>query len=76
VRYARPHCDECVRLAAESSELALRRNAASEELRMTPKNDRTYVERRKREEKLIGQWREALKREDLHEKTHQDEYSD
>jgi len=42
---------------------------------MTPKNDRTYVEKRKREEKLTGQVREAGKREDLHEKTHQDEFS-
>jgi hypothetical protein len=75
VRYARPHCDECARLAAESSALVLERSAASEELKMTPKNDRTYVEKRKREAKLIGQLREARKREDLHEKTHQDEFS-
>jgi hypothetical protein len=75
VRYARPHCDECVRLAAESSALVLERSAVSEELKMTPKNDRTYVEKRKRKEKLIGQLREARKREDLHEKTHQDEFS-
>ena len=75
MRYARPHCDECVRLAAESSALFLEHSAASEQFRMTPQNDRTYVEKRKRVEKLIGQLREARRREDLHEETHQDEFS-
>lgn len=75
MKYARPHCDECVRLAAESDALVLERGAASEELKMTPKNDRTYAEKRKREERLIGHLREARKREDLHEETHQDEFS-
>jgi len=76
MKYARPHCDECVRLAAETSELVLKRQAASEELRMTPKNDRAYEAKRKSEETLTGQWREARKRERQHEETHQDEYSD
>ena len=75
MRYARPRCEECVRLAAESSALFLEYQAAKEALSITPKNDKAYLERRKHFDKVTGQHKEALKRENLHEETHQDEFS-
>jgi hypothetical protein len=42
---------------------------------MTPKDDRAYLERRKHLDNVEGQLREALRRDQLHEKTHQDEFS-
>jgi hypothetical protein len=71
LRYARPHCDECVKLAAECSALYLAYCAAAEELTMTPKNSPDYLERRKHLDKLRGQLREARRRDAAHE----DEYS-
>ena len=75
MRYARPHCDECVRLAAECSALYLAYRTADEELMMTSKNSPDYQERRKHLDRLNGQWREACRRDAAHEETHQDEYS-
>jgi hypothetical protein len=45
LKYARPHCDECVRLAAESSALYLAFCGADEALRTTLKNSPEYLER-------------------------------
>ena len=74
MRYARPRCDECVRLAAEYSALYQEHIAATEELKMTSKNDPEWLERRKHLDKVTGQMNEARKREQLHEETHQDSF--
>jgi hypothetical protein len=75
VRYARPRCEECVRLAAESTAIFQEYLSAKDDLTMTPKDDRSYIEKRKHLDKVIGQLRESRKREDFHEETHQDEFS-
>ena len=75
LRYARPRCEECVRLAAECSALYLAYCGADEELMMTPKDSPIYQERRMHLDELRGQLREARRREAAHEETHQDEYS-
>jgi hypothetical protein len=75
VRYARPRCEECVRLAAEYEAFYQEWVASRDELKMTRKDDRAYLERRKHLDKVAGQLREALRRDQLHEKTHQDEFS-
>ena len=75
MRYARPRCEECVRLAAEDGALWQEYLASRDELKMTPKNDRTYLALRRHLDQVKGQWREAVRRSDLHEKTHQDEFS-
>jgi hypothetical protein len=46
-----------------------------EVLALTSKTDRGYAENRKRTFKLRGQLRESRSREQLHEETHQDEFS-
>ena len=75
MRYARPTCEECVRLAAESAALYQEYLDAKDALTLTPKNDRAYLERRKRLDRVTGQLTEASKREGFHESTHQDEFS-
>jgi hypothetical protein len=75
VRYARPRCEECVRLTAEYNAFFQEYLASRDEIKMTPKTDRAYLERRKHLDKVKGQLREALRRDKLHEKTHQDEFS-
>jgi len=73
LRYARPHCDECVRLAGDCSAVYLAYRAAEEELMMTSKNSPDYLQRRKHLDKLSGQLRAARRRDAAHEETHQDE---
>ena len=75
MRYKRPTCEECVRLAAERGALFQEYLDAKDALALAPKNDRMYAERRKRLDHLTGQLNEAGKREDFHENTHQDEFS-
>jgi hypothetical protein len=75
MRYARPTCDECVKLAAESAALYQEFLNAKDLFKMTPKNDRAYLERRNHLGIVTGQLGEARKREDLHESSHQDRFS-
>jgi len=75
MRYARPTCDECVRLAAATQTLSLERKAAEDEFLMTRKNDPTYADRKKELDRIQGRLKEAMKREQQHEDTHQDEFS-
>ena len=75
VRYARPRCEECVKLSAETSSTFQEYLSAKDELTLTSKIDAAYLEKRKHLDKVTGQLREARKREDFHENTHQDEYS-
>ena len=75
MRYARSHCEECCRLAAESAALNQEYLDAKDALALTPKNDHAYLEKRKHLDKLIGQLGEARKQEDFHESTHHDEFS-
>jgi hypothetical protein len=75
VRHARPTCEECVRLAADCAALFQEYLDARDALALTPKNDRAYLEMRKRLDKVKGQLREARKRDSYHEGTHQDEFS-
>jgi hypothetical protein len=72
VRNARPTCEECVRLATDRTALFQEYLDAKDALALTPKNDAAYAERRKQLDKVTGQLREARKREDFHESTHQD----
>lgn len=74
MRYARPSCEECIRLAAESAELWREYLEAKDALALTSKNDRLYGERRKQLKSVVGRVREARKRDDSHEDTHQDEF--
>ena len=75
MRYARPSCDECIRLAAEYAALYLAYVNAREALALTHKNDPLYSERKRELEKTSGRLGEALKRVHAHEATHQDEFS-
>ena len=75
MRYKRPTCEECIRLAAERTALFQEYLDAKDALALTAKNDDLYPERRKRLDKLTGQLNEAGKREDFHESSHQDEFS-
>ncbi len=75
MRHARPSCDECTRLAAETSALYQALLDAQDALAFTDKNHRQFVERRRALEQLRGQLREARKRDAAHEATHQDEFS-
>jgi hypothetical protein len=75
VKYARPRCEECVRLAAESAALFQDYLDAKDALTLTPKNDRAYSERRQHLDKVTGQLGEAQNREGVHESTHRDEFS-
>jgi len=75
VRYARPRCDECVRLAAECQAIFQEYLSAKDDLAMTLKNDPTHLHKRRHLDTVTGQLREAHKREDVHEKSHQDEYA-
>ena len=75
MRYARPTCEECIELAAERARLFQEYLDAKDAFALTPKNDPTYSERRKHLDKVTGQLTEAGRREDLHEATHQDEFS-
>jgi hypothetical protein len=80
VRYARQsdegrRCEECTRLAAEYAVLYQEYLAARDALTLTAKTDPAYSGRAKCLTKLRGQLREALKRDQLHEETHQDEFS-
>ena len=72
MRYARPRCEECVRLAAECSALFQAYLDAKAALALTGKNDPDYGERRKQLDTVTGQLKEARKREDFHESTHQE----
>jgi len=75
VRYARPSCEECIRLAAEREALFQDYLDAKDALALTLKTDPRYGERRKLLDSVSGRLREAGKREDAHEATHQDEFS-
>jgi hypothetical protein len=75
MRYARPSCEQCIRLAAEYSALFQQYLDASDALALTPKNDPGYAERRRDLNRVSGQLREARKRDDAHEMTHRDEFS-
>ena len=74
MRYARPNCEECIRLAAEYSAIYQEYLASRDELKMTPKNDPAFLGRRQHLDKVTGQLREAGRRDQLHEETHQDEF--
>jgi hypothetical protein len=74
MRYARPSCAECVRLAADSAALFQDYLDAKDAVVLTPKTDRAYVERRKHLEVIQGRLREAWKRERSHEESHRDEF--
>jgi hypothetical protein len=75
VRYARPSCDERIRLAADTAAVYQEYLAAKDALTLTPKESRDHPERRKHLDRVRGQLGEARKREDFHESTHQDEFS-
>ena len=75
MRYARPSCSECIKLVAEWAALFQEYLDAKDALALTSKNDPRYAERRKLLASVTGQLREAGKREDAHEATHQDEFS-
>lgn len=75
MRYARPSCDECVRLAADTAAIFQEYLNAKDALALASKADRTYSNTRKHLESTIGRLREARKRERAHEDTHQDEFS-
>ena len=74
MRYKRPSCEQCIRLASEAEALYLAYQDAREALKLTPKNDAAYGERAAHLKKVAGQWGEARKRERAHEETHQDEF--
>jgi hypothetical protein len=75
MRYARPSCDECIRLAAEYEALYLAYVNAREALALTHKDDPVYSERKRELERSSGRLGEARKRDLAHEATHQDEFS-
>lgn len=72
MRYSR-HCDECIRLAADTAALFQEYLDAKDALTMTAKNDAAYVQRRKHLDKVTGQLTEAQKRQDYHDKMHHPE---
>jgi len=74
MRYKRPSCEECIRLASEKAALYLAYQDAREAVKLTSKNDAAYGERAAHLKQVAGQWREARKREHAHEETHQDEF--
>ena len=75
VRYRRPRCEECVRLANEGKAVYLEYLSAKDDLTMTARNDSGYLKKRQQLEKAKGLLRESLRRERSHESTHQDEFS-
>ena len=75
MRYARPSCEECIRLAAEYNALYLTYRNAREALDLTDKHDPLYSERKRHLKETRGRLGEALTREQAHEATHQDEFS-
>jgi hypothetical protein len=75
MRYARPSCKECLRLAAECNSRYQDYLDAKDALKLTRKNDRLYGERAKHLKTAIGRLREAHRRDSAHEATHQDEFS-
>jgi hypothetical protein len=75
MRYARPSCDECIRLAAETSAIFQEYLDAKDAVALTSKADRAYSEVRRHLTTVRGRLREARKREDAHEQTHQDVFS-
>jgi hypothetical protein len=66
---------ECIQLAAESASLFQDFLDARDALNLTSKNDRYYTDRREHLKTIKGRLREARKREQAHEETHQDEFS-
>jgi hypothetical protein len=75
MRYARPSCEECIRLAAEYAARYQDYLDAKDALKLTAKNDLLYGERAQHLKSVIGQLREAARRDSAHEATHQDEFS-
>jgi hypothetical protein len=75
LRYARPTCEQCIRLRTESAALYLEYFEAKGTIKLTPKNDGTYHERRLALDKVWGQVKESWKRDRVHEATHHDEFS-
>jgi hypothetical protein len=75
VRYRRPTCEECVRLAAEGEAVFLEYLSAKDELALPPRNDSAYPAKRQQLERAKGLLRGSLRRERSHESTHQDEFS-
>jgi len=75
VRYARPRCEECVRLEADHQAVYLEYLSAKDDLTLTPRSDSGYLEKREYLDKITGQLRESRKRGQAHENTHQDEFS-
>ena len=75
MRYARPSCEECIRLAADRAAIFQEYLDAKDALVLTSKIDREYANRRKHLDAVKGRLREARKRENDHEQTHQDEFS-
>jgi hypothetical protein len=75
VRYARPRCEECVRLEADYEAVYLEYLSALDDLTLTPRSDNGYLEKSQHLDKITGQLRESRKRGQSHEHTHQDEFS-
>lgn len=74
MRYERPTCEECVRLEAQFAALFQAYLAARNALTLTPKDDPAFSERRLHLDKVVAQLAEARARDDLHERTHEDQF--